>query len=40
MAHPGIQASLFVRFFAEIFKGSQGFVGDVPLAEDLVDDAG
>ena len=28
------------RFFFEVFEGGEGFFGDVPLAEDFVDDGG
>ncbi len=31
---------LFRRGFFEVFKRCEGFVRDVPLAQDLVDDAG
>ena len=34
------EVSFRFRGFFEVFEGREGFVGDVPLAEDFVDDSG
>ena len=37
---PALRVLLFRRGFFEVFESGEGFVGDLPLAQDFVDDAG